>query len=173
MSLFFDLLCAVNSPNQRASVDQLRAIADVLDLAAQHYGVTPAEVQTALSAIGPHLRAVLQQKVSIMQQPAELTVHQLAETETDDAIRTIVSPSVYGAMSSTIAAQTSLSDETAGEILSMLIPAAMHLLDLGAQYNVSNGNLLVSRFLNSDHKEDLDLGKVAYFIRRMMDVPAA
>jgi len=172
MSLFFDLLCAVNSPNQRASVDQLRVVADVLEVAAQQHGITSAEVQTALSAISPHLRAVLQQKVSILQQPAETTVHQLAETETSDTIQTMVSPSVYSTMGRSVAAQTSLSDETGKEILSLLIPAAMHLLDLGAQYNVSNGNLLVSRFLNSDRREDLDLGEVAYFIHRMMDAPA-
>lgn len=167
MSLFFDLLCAVNSPNQRASASALATVAQVIDAAAQQQGISPLDLEGALSAIAPYLRAVLQQQMSILKQPADSVVHQLAEMDGADTMQTIIPPSVYSEMSRAVAAQTALSEPQADGALSMLVPVAMHLLDLGAQYNVENGNLLVSRFLNSDRPEDGDLGTVAHFIRRM------
>ncbi len=170
MSLFFDLLCAINSPNQRASFSQMRTIADALDAIAQQHGITPNDLQRSLSVIGPYLSAVLLQQMGILQRPADGIVHQLAEAETIASVHDIIPPSVYSEMSSAIAAQTALSDETAKILLPMLVPTVMHLLDLGAQNGVNNGNLLVSRFLNGG---DAALGEVAYFVRRSVDVPAA
>ncbi|MGF1514457.1 MAG: hypothetical protein ACFB5Z_12300 [Elainellaceae cyanobacterium] len=171
MSLFFDLLCAINSPNQRASFSELQTIADALNAIARQHGAAPSEMETTLSILGPSLRAVLQQQTGILQQPADGVVRQLAESETADVLHQIVPPSFYGDLSRQVAARTSLTQDAAKSLLLMLIPTVMHLLDLGAQYDVSNGNLLVSRFLNSDR--DADLSQVVRFIYRLVEVPAA
>lgn len=171
MSLFFDLLCAVNSPNQRASISELQTIAEALDAIARRHGATPSDVQSALTVLGPCLRAVIHQQTSVLHRSADAVVRQLAETDTPDALHTIIPPGVYSELSRTVAAQTTLTEDSAKSLILMLVPTVMHLLDLGAQNDVSNGNLLVSRFLNSDR--DAEMGEMAYFIDRLLAVPTA
>ena len=66
MGLFFDVLSAVNNPNQQASVGQLGALLGSVQQVSQQTGLDTGTTQNVISALGGALRPVLQQQSSEM-----------------------------------------------------------------------------------------------------------
>ena len=64
MGLFFDVLSAINNPNQNANVDQLSSVAGSVQQLASQHGVEPSAMQGIVSGLGGALRPALQQQAA-------------------------------------------------------------------------------------------------------------
>jgi hypothetical protein len=66
MGLFFDVLSAVNNPDQQANVDQLDSLVHSVQQLSQQAGIDAATAQNLISAAGSFIRPVLQQQSEAM-----------------------------------------------------------------------------------------------------------
>ena len=64
MGLFFDVLSAINNPNQQANVEQLGGLTNEIQQVAGKFGLDAAATQSVVSAIGSQLRPALQQQAT-------------------------------------------------------------------------------------------------------------
>lgn len=194
MGLFFDVLSAINNPNQTASVDQLSGVMNSLQQAASSNGVNPATMQNALSGLGSALRPALQQQASA---PGGLggLVGQLAQAAggaggagnfgAGDLGSLAAGAGGLGALSSLltpelqqqlIQAVTQKSGMNAGMVQAMLpalLPAVMQFLNMGSGKPGSGltSNPLLQSFLDSDRDQDVDLGDAFRFASRFLNPP--
>ncbi len=170
MGLFFEVLQAINNPNQQASTGELSNVVNSVEELAHRQGIDPSTMQSVMSAIGEVLRPTLQQQRVASGAPdlgnlvGQLTSGGMGET----ALSSLLSPQMIEAVSQ----KTGLNASTLQGMLPALLPSVLSLLRMGeTQPGIPRGNPLLNSFLDGDRDGDVDLGDIYQFARRFLNSP--
>lgn len=178
MGLFFDVLSAINNPNQQGSVSQLASITQSVQDLASSRGVQPDMMQTMLSVLGSSISPALRQQRSMMgsNQLENLVGRSLGGSAVASVMQSLLPPQTQQQIIETVAQKTGLSPNAIQGMLPTLIPLVLGLLSMGAKKpgvatTGSSGNSLLNAFLDSDQDGDTDLGDVFKFATRFLNAP--
>jgi hypothetical protein len=180
MGLFFDVLSAINNPNQNANVDQLSSITNTVQQVAASHNIEPSTMQTIMSSLGGALRPALRQQASsggIGNMLGQLAAGQMAGGGGGlGALSSFLTPQLQQQIAQTISQRTGLGAGTIQTMLPALIPVVMQLLNMGAPKSSMGAtgmaaNPLLASFLDSDRDQDVDLGDVFKFAGRFLNPP--
>jgi hypothetical protein len=177
MGLFFEVLSAINNPNQKGSVDALSTVMNGL----QQVGgdrVGAANMQTILSTVGGFLAPSLKQQMSGGDAPGGLPIDGILGQLTSGGIGSEVMSSFLTSqlqqqMAQAVAQKTGMDATMIQGMLPGLIPAVLGFLKMG-EGNPGSGatNTVLKAFLDSDRDGDADLGDVFKFAGRFLNPPS-
>lgn len=166
MSLFDQILNAVNNPQQQASPDQLNSIFGVAQQLAGNQGIDPSLTQAAMSILGRHVRSSLQQ-----QQATQGTDHTMALVNqfaglasNPQAVQALFPGGQQQNVANDISQRTGLNSSLVMSLLPVLVPLVLQFLQSGATNQQANagmptgGNPVLNTFLDGDRDGDVDLG---------------
>jgi hypothetical protein len=177
MSMFFDLLSAVNNPNQQANVPQLAQIMDSVQSLTTNRGMQPTQVQSMMSIVGNMIRPVLkQQQTTIGSGRLENLISQVvADGAGGSAFASLLSPELMQQISETVTLRTGISPNLVQSALPTVVSAVLGMLQMGAPQTGAwgNSNPLLNSFLDSDGDSDTDFGDVMKFASRFLNPNAA
>ena len=161
MGLFDQIINAIDNSNQEASSGQMATILSTMQQLSDSYGADPSTVQSVLSIVGNYVRGALQQKRSTDgNEEAQAVVNQYSGTYPNpQAVHTLFSPNQEDAIAQDAAQQTGLNVGTIQEMLPIVIPLVLNLLQTGThQQNPQGGsNPVLSAFLDADRDGDVDI----------------
>jgi hypothetical protein len=174
MSVFFEILSAINNPNQQGSVDQLSHVIDTVQRLGADRGISPSMLQTVLSSLSGFLGSALKQRAVAVGGPIDDVAEQEAAAGAETGtFESFLMPHVQQQMVQVVAQKTDLSAATLQALLPGLISAVTGFLSLGASKpGVPGSNPVLSAFLDSDQDGDADLGEVFKFATRFLNPPA-
>ncbi|MDJ0595696.1 MAG: DUF937 domain-containing protein [Pleurocapsa sp. MO_226.B13] len=160
MSIFNQILNAIDNPEKEASTNQLNSILDTVQQLSGSYQTNPDAVQSAMSIVGNYTKSALRQQRSNgnMAQVNQL-VNQFGGTRANSQIlSTLFSTSQVQDMIQQISRRTGLNAGTITAMLPILVPLVLNLLKTGNnKHNLQQQNPVVSSFLDSDGDGDVDL----------------
>jgi hypothetical protein len=174
MGMFFDVLSAINNPNQQANVSQLESITNSIQQVATSQGIDASKTQSLMSALGGFLRPALRQQQAAMgSNQLEGLLGRLGTGAGTAAGMTALSslfpPQMQQQMIQAVAQKTGLSPNMLQGAMPILIPAVLGLLNMGANKpGTGGGNPLLKSFMDSDRDGDVDLGDVFKFSTRFL-----
>ncbi|MBM0743881.1 DUF937 domain-containing protein [Phormidium sp. CLA17] len=186
MGLFFDVLSAVNNPNQQASIDGLSSMSSAVQQLASKNGLDAAATQSLLSAAGSALRPVLQQQAAAVGGASQLAgmISQFAGANGGmmgqassgnfslSALQSIIPAEMQQQLINSISQKTGMNTGMVQTVLPSVLPIVMNFFNMGAPAPGSRGgNLLLSAFLDSARDGDTDLGDVMKFAGRFLNAP--
>lgn len=174
MGLFFEVLSAINNPNQQGNADQLGSLMNTVQQLGAGRGINAPTLQTALSAVGNFIQPALkQQSAAVGERSLNQLVSQLADPSAGTgAIQSLLSPQLQQQMIQSVSQTTGLSANTLQSLLPGLLSTAMGFLNMGAtKPGIPGSNPILSAFLNSDRDGNTDLGNVFKFASRFLDSP--
>lgn len=172
MGLFFDVLSAINNPNQQANVSQLESITQSIQQAASTQGIDASKTQSLMSALGGLIRPALKQQQTVMggSQLETLLARLGGNGASTIAMTSLFPPQIQQQMIQTIAQKTGLSPNMLQSLIPVLVPAVLGLLNMGStKPGIDGGNPLLSAFLDGDQDGDTDLGDVFKFASRFLN----
>jgi hypothetical protein len=174
MSLFFDVLSAINNPNQQGSVEQLGSVVESLQQLASRQGLEMAQMTALLNSLGGALQPVLQDQASAIGPGAlEGLLGKLSGSGSLGLLQVAIPRPLQQEIIQAVAKQTGVNADQIQAMLPQLIPAIMGLLGMGAAKPGTSGqNSLLTAFLNSDQGQSTDLGTVITFANRFLSPPA-
>lgn len=167
MSLFNQILDAVNSPEREASSNQLNGILDTVQQLSSNYNTNSANLQSAMSIVGNFTRSALKQK---RDREGTGAVNQIVNQyggnrASSQAISTLFSTPQLQQMIGQISSRTGLDARTIQTMLPILVPMVLNLLKTGNRKPSSQAlanattenNSVVDRFLDADGDGDVDI----------------
>lgn len=172
MGLFFDVLSAINNPNQQASVSQLESVTNSIQQLTSSRGIDSSQMQNVMSVVGNVLQPMLKQQRSTMggNQLENLIGQAIGTGGMATGLQSLLSSQSLQQISQTVSQKTGLSPNLIQTMLPTLIPAVMSLLKMGApKPGVQGSNPLLNAFLDSDRDGDTDLGDVMRFANRFLN----
>lgn len=172
MSLFFDVLSAINNPAQQGSVSHLEAITSSIQQAGASQGIDPSKLKPILSATGGLLGPLLkQQQGTSSSNQLGLLIGQISGAGASAvALQSLFPAPVQQQLIQGIAQKTGVSPNILQGMLPTLLPAVMELLNMGASKpGMMGGNPLLTAFLSGDG--NTDLGEVFHFANRFLNPP--
>jgi hypothetical protein len=178
MGLFFDVLSAINNPNQQGNVAQLATIINSLQELSAGRGIQPSTMQTMMSVLGQVIRPSLQQQRTVMgsSQLDNLIGRSVSSGAIASVIQSLFPPQMQQQIAESIAKKTGLSSTMIQSMLPMLLTAVLGVLSMGARKPTATTNAanpLLSTFLDSDRDGDTDLGDMFKFASRFIMAPRA
>lgn len=181
MGLFFDVLSAINNPNQNASVEQLSSVAGSVQQLASQNGIDPSTMQNVLSGLGGALRPALQQQASgggMANMLGQMATSQLSGQMGGGggagglgSLTSLITPQMIQGLTQ----QTGVNAGTLQSMLPALLPIVMQFLNMGASKTGGVAaasplsNPLLKSFLDSDRDQDVDLGDAFKFAGRFLN----
>jgi hypothetical protein len=176
MGLFFDVLSAINNPNQQGSVAQLATITNSLQELSAGRGIQPSTMHSILSVLGQVIRPSLQQQRTVMgsNQLDNLIGRSGGSGTIASVIQSLFPLQLQQQIAEGIAKKTGLSSTAIQSILPMLLTAVLGVLSMGARKTTATTNAanpLLSAFLDGDRNEDADLGDLFKFASRFINAP--
>lgn len=176
MSLFFDLLSAINNPNQQANVSQLTSVMSSVQALTNNHNIPSSQLENVMSVAGNLIRPVMQQQQgAIGEGRLQNLLGQAANAGANGTIlQSLISPQIMQQMGDTIAQRTGVSSSIIQSAMPSIISTVMGLLNMGAAKSSAWGgaNPLLTTFLDQDRDGDTDLGDVMKFAKRFLN-PAA
>jgi hypothetical protein len=160
MSIFNQILSAIDNPEREASSNQLGSILDAVQQLSGNHQASPDAIQSAMSIVGNYTKSALQQQ---RQQGGTAQVNQLINqfggTQANSQILgTLFGSSQLQDMIQQISRRTGLNAATIQAMLPILVPLVLNLLKTGNnKRNLQDNNPVASNFLDSDADGDLDL----------------
>lgn len=180
MGLFFDVLSAINNPNQQGSVDGLSSILQTVQQVTGGKGIDTSASQGMFSVLGSLTRSALQKQQGAVGAPSlegmlgQLAGGALGGAVGGAALQSLFPPALQQQAVEAIAAKTGLNPALVQTMLPGLISSVLGLLNMGAPAPGARGtNPLLSAFLNSDNDNDVDMGDVFKFAGRFLNPPGA
>lgn len=191
MGLFYEVLSAINNPNQQATIDQLGALTDSVQQMADQNGMDASATQSLMSALGGALGPVLKhQSGALGSTQLEDLIGQftgggghglgglLGQVAGGSGAMAVLQSMIPAEMQEqviqSVAQKTGLDAGMIQGLLPSLIPVVMNVLNMGASVPGSQGaNSILNMFLDSDRDGDTDLGDMLNFAKRFLNPPAA
>jgi hypothetical protein len=177
MSMFFDVLSAINNPSQQGSVSQLADIMNSVQSLTLQSGIQQHQLQTMVSVVGNAIRPVLQQQQTNIGSGRldNLIGEVITAGGTGSTFQSLFSPQLMQQMSETVAQQTGMSPNVAQNALPTVITAVLSIFRMGTHQTAAwgNSNPLLSSFLDSNRDGATDLSDVMKFANRFLNPPAA
>lgn len=160
MSLFNNLLNALDNPNQEANSNQLTGIFNAVQQLSSASGASPDTMQSVVGIVGKHVRSSLQEKRTTEgEYQAQQLVNQFGGMQPNNQILNLLfSAPQLQAMIQEIGNRTGLNPSVIQSLLPTLIPLVLGLLKSGnVQGSQSANNPVLSGFLDRDGDGDVDL----------------
>lgn len=140
MGLFFDVLNAVNNPQQQASVEQLESLVRSVQQLSQQTELDSDMTQTLISALGNAIRPTLQEQSSAMgEQQLSKVLSQLATSRLLGSakgglgvLQVLIPAQMQRQLAQTVAEKTGLAPEKVKSLLPSVILLMISFLNLGA-----------------------------------------
>ncbi|MBV9388232.1 MAG: hypothetical protein JOZ78_17565 [Chroococcidiopsidaceae cyanobacterium CP_BM_ER_R8_30] len=170
MGLFFDVLSAINNPNQQASVSQLESITNTIQQVTANQGFDSSKTQSILSALGGAIAPALAQQQGLMgNNQIQDLVGRFGGGAGDTALQSLFPAQVQQQIIQGVAQKTGVSPNLLQSMLPTLLPAVLGLLNIGASKpGVAGGNPLLNAFLDQNRDGSADLGDVFKFATRFL-----
>jgi hypothetical protein len=169
MSLFFDVLSAINNPQQQANISQLEAVTSTVQQLAGNHGVKPDQMQTVLSAVGGALQPALKQHAGSGGLDS-LIGAAIGSGAGTSALQSLIAPQLQNQMISSIAQTTGIPSGTLQTLVPALIPVVLRFLNMGKGTEQTAGNPLLTAFLGDSNQDgNTDLGDVLKFAGRFLN----
>ena len=160
MSIFKQILNAIDDPNAEASTNQLSSILDTVQELSNNYQTNPSAVQSAMSIVGNYTKSALKQQLNQGDSTqVNQLINQFAGTQANSQIlSTLFSSSQLQNMIQQISQRTGLNAGVIQNMLPVLVPLVLNLLKTGnIKTSITANNSVLSSFLDSDGDGDLDL----------------
>ncbi len=160
MSLFNQILQALDNPEQTASKEQLGSILDTVQQIGKDYQAPTSDLESAMSIVGEFTRSALQSQRS---QGGDYPVQQLINNfagnqSSSQAIESLFGNSKLQEMIEQVSARTGLNAGVIQGMLPTLVPLVLSLLKTGQNNrNLKQGNPVLNSFLDSDGDGDFDM----------------
>ncbi len=170
--MFFEVLSAINDPNQQANISQLDQVTKSVQKLANSQGVNPTQMQSMMTALGGALQPVLKEKQSQLG-VGQLT-SMLGQANDTSVLTSLISSQLQQQLAQTIAQKTGMQASIAQAILPQLLPVVMNLFNMGSPKpgSVGETNSLLSAFLDGNRASNTDLGNVMKFASRFLNTPS-
>lgn len=169
--MFFEVLSAINNPNQQANVGQLDQVTRSVQKLANSQGVNSQQMQSMMTVLGSVLQPVLKQKQS--QLGGGQLASMLGQSGDTSALSSIISSQMQQQLAQTVAKKTGMQASVAQAMLPQLLPVVMNLFNMGAPTpgSVGGTNSLLRAFLDDSRASNTDLGNVVKFANRFLNTP--
>lgn len=162
MSLFQEILNAINEPNKQANSTQLSQIIALIEQLSQIGDVNDQKSQALTSIVGKYVRSALKEKQQSQGiEEAEAVIERYGGTSPNaEAVNAVMTPQKQQEMAEEAANSTGLNRKVIESMLPSLIPVVLNLLQTGAT-KVKNprqvNNSVLQSFLNTDGDENVDI----------------
>ena len=166
MSLFKQILNAIDDPQKEANPNQLSSILNTIDTLSNYYNANPTMIKSAMSVIGKYTKTALQEK---RQEEGEEKVEQLISqfggtNANSQIVQMLFSTPQLQNLLGEAENKTGLSKNTIGQILPILLPLVLNFLKTGNNSGQSfGGNKVLSSFLDPDGDGDFDIADAISF----------
>ena len=160
MSIFNQILSAIDDPQKEASGNQLGAILDTVQQLSGNNNASPDAIQSAMSMVGSYTKSALQEQRS---QGGAAQVNQLINqfggtNANSQILSTLFSGNQLQNMIQQISSRTGLNARTIQSLLPILVPLVLNLLKTGNNKgNAQANNSVASTFLDADGDGDVDM----------------
>ena len=161
MSIFNQILGAIDNPQKEASNNQLGSILDTVQQLSGSSQAKPDAIQSAMSIVGQYTKSALKDQRS---RGGETQVNQMLSqfggTQANpQALSALFGSSQLQSMVQQIGGRTGLNARTVQSMLPILVPLVLNLLRTGNNKgNVRGaGNPVLNSFLDSDGDGDVDV----------------
>jgi Bacterial protein of unknown function (DUF937) len=172
MSMFFDLLSAINNPSQQASVGQLEALTGQISQLANGSGIKPEQIQGVMSVLGQTLQPALKQQSGLGSGLLENLMGQVVNSGGgSSALQSLLPDQVQQQIIQTVAQKVGLNPQMISGVLPSLIPIVMGFFNMGSSTPGAagaGGNPMLKAFLDSDQDGDMDLGDMLKMANRFL-----
>jgi hypothetical protein len=177
MGLFFEVLSAINNPNQKATIEQLGSMVGSVQQLATDKNIDASTMQTVMSTVGGFLRPALQQQKNLggLDQLQNLIGQVAGGGNAGGAgglgmLSTLLAPQLQGQIVEKLAQTTGLSPSILEGVVASVLPGIMGLFNMGGSFpGAKTENALLVSFLDSDNDKDVDLGDVLKFANRFIN----
>ena len=160
MSIFNQILSAIDNPDREASSNQLGSILDTVQQLSGNYQTKPDTIQSAMSIVGNYTKSALRQKRDRegLGQVNQI-INQFGGTRANPQILSaLFGSSQLQDMILQISRRTGMDARTIQSLLPILVPLVLNFLKTGNnRRNIQDRNPVASSFLDSDGDGDVDL----------------
>lgn len=170
MGLVDQILSAINNPNQAATTGQMANILSTVQQVSDSYGAEPSTIQSALSVVGNYVRSALQQKRDTEgpEQAQDLVNQFSGAYPNPQAVNSLFSGDQIEGVVEAVAQRTGLDTGMVHEILPILVPLVLNLLQTGTHsQNAQGSNPVLDTFLNAADGH-IDIGDVMQLAGRFL-----
>ena len=161
MGLFDQIINAIDSKDHQGSAGQLASNLSTMQQLSNSYGADPSTMQSALSIVGNYVRGALQQKRSVNgAEDAQNIVNQYSGTYPNpQAVQSLFSGGQIAQIAAEVASRTGLNAGTIQQMLPILVPIVLNLLQSGnrTQNHQGGSNPVLNTFLDADRDGDVDI----------------
>jgi hypothetical protein len=160
MSIFEQIISAIDNSEREASSNQLGSILDTVQQLSTNHQTKPDAIQSAMSIVGSYTKSALQQKRN-SGDLAEVNqlVNQFGGNQANSQVLSaLFSNSQLQNMVEQISLRTGLNSKTILSLLPILVPLVLNLLKTGNKKgDMQAQNPVINGFLDSDADGDVDL----------------
>ena len=160
MSLFEQIINAIDNPTQQASAGQLGDIMSTVQQLSNNANTDPSTIQSVLSIVGGYARSALQQKRDNEgQDQTQDFVNQFGGTNpSTQAVQLLFGTPQIQQISQEVEQRTGLSAGTVQAMLPILVPLVLKFLQTGSNnQNPQGANPVLNTFLDADNDGDVDI----------------
>jgi hypothetical protein len=171
MSLFDQILGAIDNPNRQASPSQLGEILSTVQQLSNNAHTDPSTMQSVLSVVGSYARSALQQKrANEGEQQTQEFVNQFGGTQpSSQAVQMLFGAPQIQQIVQEIESRTGLSSGTVQAMLPILVPLVLKFLQTGNSTSPGQGsNPVLNSFLDADGDGDVDIADALQMAGRYM-----
>ena len=161
MSIFNQILSAIDNPEKEASDNQLGSILDTVQQLSGNSQASPDTIQSAMSIVGQYTKSALKDQRS---RGGESQVNQMLSQFGGTRANPQVLSALFGSsqlqsMIQQISSRTGLNARTIQSMLPILVPLVLNLLRTGNNKRnaTASGNPVLNSFLDSDGDGDVDV----------------
>lgn len=168
MSLFNQILGAMDNPNLQANPNQISSILNTVQQMSNTAGTNPTMVESALSIVGNHVRSSL---ANAGPQQAQTIVNQYGGTTPNpQAVNALFAPNQIMAIVQAITQGTGLNANLVQQMLPLLVPLVLNLLKTGNpnQNTGQASNPVLNAFLDTNGDGTIDAGDFMQLAGRFM-----
>ena len=168
MSLFNQILSAINNPQQEASDNQISNILNTVQQLSNDSQASPSAVQSALSIVGNYTRSSLQEKRN---QGGEGQVQSLINqfgglNPSTQVLQSLFTTSQIQQIIQEVKSKTGIETSAIQSMLPMLVPMVLNFLKTGN--SPGGGNSVLNSFLDADGDGDVDLADAMQMASRYL-----
>jgi hypothetical protein len=160
MSLFNQILGAIDSSDRQANPSQLGEILSTVQQLSNNAHTDPSAIQSALSVVGNYARSSLQQKrANEGEEQTQAFVNQFGGTQpSTQAVNLLFGAPQIQQIVQEVANRTGLDSGTIQAMLPMLVPIVLKFLQTGTStQNPQGSNPVLNSFLDADGDGDVDI----------------
>ncbi|HBB34157.1 MAG TPA: hypothetical protein DDZ80_18245 [Cyanobacteria bacterium UBA8803] len=172
MSLFNQILSAIENPDQQGSPSQLGNIFNTVQQLSNNNNVDPSTIQSVLSIVGKYARPALQQKRETEgMQETQSFVNQFSGTQpSSQAVNLLFSAPQLQQIIQEIEQRTGLDAGMIQAMLPTLVPLVLNFLQTGTDtHNPQGSNSVLNAFLDTDGDGDVDIADAMQMASRYMN----